>query len=184
MAGEPVEGAIDSDEAFAAVFDAYFDEIHRYVAHRLGPDNAEDIVAETFLIAYRKRAQYDPARAAARTWLYGIATKLVGRHRRQEARTLRALGRYATDLDTPGHEERVIVQVAAESLRHDLAAALAALDQRDRDVVQLLALAGLSHEEVAVALGIPNGTVRSRLNRARKKLRSSLTLVLEEAERG
>ncbi|MFI6320220.1 RNA polymerase sigma factor [Nonomuraea sp. NPDC050556] len=175
---------LDDHEAFAAVFDAHFDEIHRYVAYRLGPDNAEDVVGETFLIAFRKRAQFDPSRAAAKTWLYGIATNLIGKHRRQEARTLRALSRCAPDRDTPGHEDRVVVQVAAESLRQDLAAALAELDQRDRDVVQLLALAGLSHEEVAVALGIPNGTVRSRLNRARKKLRGSLSLVLQEADRG
>lgn len=175
---------IDDHEAFAAVFDAHFDEIHRYVAYRLGSDSAEDVVSDTFLIAFRKRAQFDPTLATPKTWLYGIATKLVGKHRRQEARALRALGRCAPDRDHPGHEERVVVQVSAQSLRPDLAAALAGLDQRDRDVVQLLALAGLSHDEVAAALGIPNGTVRSRLNRARKKLRSSLSLVLEEADHG
>lgn len=184
-----IEGSLNDPETFGAMFDAHFGEIHQYVAHRLGPDNADDVVSDTFLIAFRKRAQYDPARAAVRAWLYGIATKLVGKHHRQEARRLRALGRYGPDLDTPGHEERVTVRVSAQSLRRDLAVALAGLDQRDRDVVQLIALAGLSHEEVAAALGIPNGTVRSRLNRARKKLRSSLggsnpILILEEAKGG
>ncbi|MBO3752011.1 RNA polymerase sigma factor [Streptosporangiaceae bacterium NEAU-GS5] len=170
------------------MFDAHFEEIHRYVAHRLGPDNAEDVVSETFLIAFRKRAHYDPARAAVRTWLYGIATNLIGKHWRQESRRLRALGRYGPDPDTPDHQDSVLGQVSAQSLRQDLMAALAGIDQRDRDVVQLIALAGLSHDEVAAALGIPNGTVRSRLNRARKKLRASLgdrnpVLVLE-AEHG
>ncbi|MFI6499141.1 RNA polymerase sigma factor [Nonomuraea typhae] len=177
-------GKIGDPEVFAGVFDAHFDEIHRYVAQRLGVDAAEDVVSDAFLIAFRKRAQFDPARAAVRTWLYGIATNLIGKHRRQEARMLRALGRHGPEPDQPGHEDRVVVQVSAEGLRRDLAGALAGLEQRDRDVVQLIALAGLSHEEVAEALGIPNGTVRSRLNRARKKLRGALAPSLLEAGHG
>ncbi|WP_188187481.1 RNA polymerase sigma factor [Nonomuraea sp. SYSU D8015] len=166
-------GALDA-EGFAEVFGAYFGEIHTYVAQRLGPDNAEDIVAETFLTAFRKRASYDPSRAAVRTWLYGIATNLIGKHRRLEARTLRALGRCGPDADAPGHEDTVAGRVSAQSLRPELAAALAGLDRRDRDVLLLVALAGLSHDEIATALGIPYGTVGSRLNRARKKLRALL----------
>ncbi|MDP4508216.1 MULTISPECIES: RNA polymerase sigma factor [unclassified Nonomuraea] len=166
-------GALHAD-GFAEVFGAYFGEIHTYVAQRLGPDHAEDVVAETFLIAFRKRATYDPSRAAVRTWLYGIATKLIGKHRRLEARALRALGRCGPDGDSPGHEDAVAVRVSAQSLRPELAAALAELDRRDRDVLLLVALAGLSHDEIATALGIPYGTVGSRLSRARKKLRALL----------
>ncbi|MER5621687.1 RNA polymerase sigma factor [Streptosporangium sp. NPDC002544] len=194
-AAHPAEDAqvvrlsLDESERFSAIFDTYFGEIHRYVAQRLGTDAAEDIVAETFLTAFRKRAQYDPSRAGVRAWLYGIATNLIGRHRRVEVRTLRALGRHGPDPDTPGHEEHVAVRVSAESLRPSLAAALAGLHQRDRDVLLLVALAGLSHEEIATALGIPYGTVGSRLNRARKKLRATLgetnpMLESEEADRG
>ncbi|GGP94965.1 DNA-directed RNA polymerase sigma-70 factor [Streptosporangium pseudovulgare] len=183
------KGCLAEGEAFSEVFDAHFDEIHGYVAQRLGPDHAEDVVAEAFLVAFRKRAQYDPARAGVRVWLYGIVTKLVARHRRLEARTLRAMGRYGADTEAPGPEDRVSTWVSAQSLRPNLAAALAELSQRDRDVVLLVALAGLSHEEVAAALGIPYGTVGSRLSRARRKLRASLggtnpMLVPEEAERG
>ncbi|MBO3749832.1 RNA polymerase sigma factor [Streptosporangiaceae bacterium NEAU-GS5] len=162
------------EEGFAEAFGAFFGEIHTYVAQRLGTDHAEDIVAETFLTAYRKRASYDPSRAAVRAWLYGIATNLIGKHRRLEARTLQALGRCRPDTDTPGHEDTVAVRVSAQSLRPELAAALAELDRRDRDVLLLVALAGLSHDEIAAALGIPYGTVGSRLNRARKKLRALL----------
>ncbi|GGS93268.1 DNA-directed RNA polymerase sigma-70 factor [Planobispora rosea] len=180
---------LDDPESFGAVFDAYFGEIHRYVAQRLGVDHAEDVVAETFLTAFRKRSRYDPSRATVRAWLYGIATNLVGKHRRLEVRTLRALGRYGPEADAPGHEERVAVRVSAESLRPELAAALAGLDRRDRDVVLLVALAGLSHEEISTALDIPYGTVGSRLSRARKKLRAALggvnpMLDPEEAGRG
>ncbi|MEV4170905.1 RNA polymerase sigma factor [Nonomuraea sp. NPDC049709] len=169
-----LDDTLHDTEAFAAVFDAHFGEIHAYVAQRLGPDIAEDIVAETFLTAFRKRAQYDPSRAGVRAWLYGIATNLIGKHRRLEARTLRALGRFGPDTDSPGHEESVAVRVSAQSLRPELAAALAGLDRRDRDVLLLVALAGLSHDEIATALGIPYGTVGSRLNRARRKLRALL----------
>ncbi|GGO82312.1 RNA polymerase sigma factor [Nonomuraea cavernae] len=189
--GEAVSArrSLADDEVFAEVFDAYFGEIHGYVAQRLGPDSAEDVVADVFLVAFRKRAVYDPDRASVRAWLYGIATKLVGKHRRLEARTLRALGRHGPDADAPGPEDRVTVRVSAQSLRPELAAALAQLDQRDRDVVLLVALAGLSHQEIGTALGIPYGTVGSRLNRARKKLRGALggtnpMHVLEEADRG
>ncbi|GAA3125728.1 DNA-directed RNA polymerase sigma-70 factor [Streptosporangium carneum] len=186
---EVVQRSLDESEGFSAIFDAYFGEIHRYVTQRLGADGAEDIVAETFLTAFRKRARYDPSRATVRAWLYGIATNLIGKHRRLEVRTLRALGRHGPDPDPPGHEERVAVRVSAESLRPSLAAAVAALHQRDRDVLLLVALADLSHEEIATALGIPYGTVGSRLNRARRKLRATLgetnpMLDAEETDRG
>ncbi|MDF5755361.1 RNA polymerase sigma factor [Spongiactinospora sp. TRM90649] len=165
---------LDQAEAFEGIFDAHFAEIHRYASQRLGTDSAEDVVAETFLIAFRKRASYDPARATVRAWLYGIATNLIGKQRRLEVRTLRALARHGVDPDVPGHEDHVAVRVSAQSLRPSLAAAVAELDRRDRDVLLLVALAGLSNDEIATALGIPYGTVGSRLNRARRKLRGSL----------
>ncbi|WP_283136916.1 RNA polymerase sigma factor [Rhizohabitans arisaemae] len=171
---EVVRLSLDESERFGVIFNTHFEEIHRYVVQRLGPDLAEDVVAETFLTAFRKRSQYDPSRAAVRAWLYGIATNLIGKHRRREVRTLRALGRYGVDPDVPGPEDRVAARVSAESLRPSLAAALAGLPRRDRDVLLLMALAGLSHEEIAGALGIPYGTVGSRLNRARRKLRAVL----------
>jgi RNA polymerase sigma factor (sigma-70 family) len=167
------EGALDADR-FEEVFGTYYGEIHTYVAQRLGQDHAEDIAAETFFTAFRKRAHYDPSRANVRAWLYGIATNLIGKHRRLEARTLRALGRLGPETDSPGHEDSVAVRVSAQSLRPELAAALAGLPLRDRDVLLLVALAGLTHDEIANALGIPYGTVGSRLNRARKKLRAQL----------
>ncbi|MCG5212793.1 RNA polymerase sigma factor [Streptosporangium sp. KLBMP 9127] len=186
---EVIQLSLDEAERFGAIFNTYFGEIHRFAVQRLGADHAEDIVAETFLTAFRKRARYDPSRATVRTWLYGIATNLIGKHRRLEVRTLRALGRYGHDPDAPGHDDRVAAVVSAEVLRPSLAAAIAGLHQRDRDVLLLVALAGLSHEEIATALGIPYGTVASRLNRARKKLRVTLgdtnpMLEAEEAGRG
>ncbi|HXA58847.1 MAG TPA: RNA polymerase sigma factor [Streptosporangiaceae bacterium] len=179
----------DEPERFGEIFDAYFAEIHRYVVSRLGPDAAEDVVAETFLAAFRKRTVYDADRAGVRTWLYGIATNLIGKHRRTEVRALRALGRRSPELRVEGHDDRVAAQVSAQGLRPELAAAIAKLNKGDRDVLLLVALAGLGHDEIAMALEIPYGTVGSRLSRARKKLRAALggtnpMLDLEENDRG
>jgi len=161
-------------EPFEEVFNAHFAEIHGYAARRLGADAAEDVVAEAFLTAYRKRGSYDPAKGSVRAWLYGITTNLIGRHRRAELRALRALGRRGPDPDEEGHEERVAGRVSAEGLRPGLARALARLNRGERDVLLLVALAGLTHEEVAQALGISYGTVGSRLSRARAKVKDVL----------
>lgn len=164
----------DAPERFGAIFEGYFAEIRAYAARRIGVEHASDIAAETFVAAFRKRDRYDPERASVRTWLYGFATKLIGKHRRSELRALRAMDRVAPDPESEEHEERTAGRLAAEGLRGRLAGALAGLSAGDRDVVLLVALAGLSHEEVAAALDIPYGTVGSRLNRARRKLREAL----------
>jgi RNA polymerase sigma-70 factor (ECF subfamily) len=161
-------------ERFDEVFDAYFVEIHRYAAKRLGPDAAADVAAQTFLEAFRQRRRYDPERAGVRTWLYGIATKVVGRHQRAETRALRARARLGPGRHAEEHTERVDSRVSAEGLRGELAGAIAALPRGQRDVLLLVALADLSHDEVAAALGISYGTVGSRLNRARTTLRKAL----------
>lgn len=161
-------------EEFTEIFHRYFAEIHRYVARRLGADAADDIAAETFLIAFRKRERFDPARGAVRPWLYGMATNLVGSHRRAEARYFAALARTPVAGAVEDHGERVAEQVIASSHRPALGAALASLPATDRDVLLLVALADFGYREVAQALSIPEGTVAPRLNRARRKLRESL----------
>jgi RNA polymerase sigma-70 factor (ECF subfamily) len=176
---------LDPGGRFSEVFDAYFGEIHRYAAKRLGRDAAADVAAQTFLEAFRQRQRYDPERAGVRTWLYGIATKVIGRHRRDEVRTLRALARLGPGCDSGEYADRVDSRVSAEGVRGELATAIAALPGGQRDVLLLVALADLSHEEVAAALGISYGTVGSRLSRARTALRKALggtnpILTLEE----
>jgi RNA polymerase sigma-70 factor (ECF subfamily) len=166
----------DEPEAFAALFDRHADAVHRYVARRLGGEVADDLVAETFTTAFQQRHRYDPARGAgtdARPWLLGMATNLVGRHRRAEARRFRAMARVPAlaDHDEP-LADRAADRVVARAVRRELAAALAALPARHRDVLLLVAWGDLSYGEAAQALGIPVGTVRSRLNRARRKLRA------------
>jgi RNA polymerase sigma factor (sigma-70 family) len=174
-----VAESLERPERFGVVYDRYFGEIYRYVAGRLGPDVADDLAAETFTDAFRKRAQFQPGRGALRPWLYGIATNLVARHRRVEARRLNALARAdrraSTDAVDPGDlAELAAARVSAQQLRRPLARALAQLADGDRDVLLLVSLAELSYEEVAAALGIPAGTVGSRLNRARRTVRTAL----------
>jgi RNA polymerase sigma factor (sigma-70 family) len=164
----------ESPERFGEIFDVYFAEIRAYVARRIGPENASDVAAETFLTAFRKRDRYDETRASVRSWLYGFATKLVGKQRRSELRALRVLERVPPSADSEGPADWIAGRVSAEAMRWRLAGALGRLPDGDRDVVLLVALAELSHEEVAAALGIPYGTVGSRLNRARRKLREAL----------
>jgi RNA polymerase sigma factor (sigma-70 family) len=157
-------------EQFTAVYDRYFHDIYRYVAGRLDVDAADDLAAETFLVAFGQRDRFDPGRGNLRSWLFGIATNMVARHRRKEARHYRALARTAPDSAVDSHENQVVASVAAERMQPQLARALAALSQGERDVLLLVALSQLSHQEVAEALGISFGTVGSRLSRARKKL--------------
>lgn len=162
-------------ELFTEVHDRYFATIYRYVAGRLGAQTAEDIAAETFLVAFDRRATFDAARGDLRVWLFGIATNLVARHRRKEARHYRALARVDVTTAVEGHESRVVASVTAKRLLPQVAAALSRLSTGERDVLLLVALGQLGYEEVAEALGISPGTVGSRLTRARKKLNSSLT---------
>jgi RNA polymerase sigma-70 factor (ECF subfamily) len=161
-------------ELFALLYDRYAADIHRYVQRRLGADAADDITAETFLIAFRTRSRYDTDRPNARPWLYGIAGNLIGKQRRAEVRALRALARTRHDPVAESWSERADDRVTAQTAHAPLAGALAALSAGDRHVLLLVAWADLTYPEVAEALGIPVGTVRSRLNRARRKVRSAL----------
>ena len=136
---------------------------------------ADDVTAETFLVAFRKRARYDLGRADARPWLYGIASNLISGHRRSETRRLRALARQRPSA-RPSSRTAAPSASPPTGSRPALAAALAGLGSAERDLLLLVAWADLSYEEAAQALGIPIGTVRSRLSRTRTKIRRSLEL--------
>lgn len=160
-----VTASVARPGAFGAVFDRHVRVVHAYLARRLGPDRADDATAETFRVAFERRASFDPARGEVRPWLLGIATNQVRRHARDEERRLRALGRVGAEGASPEPSLPAAPEVGA---------ALTALEAGDRDVVLLIAWEDLSYEQVAAALGIPVGTVRSRLHRARRQLRDAL----------
>jgi RNA polymerase sigma factor (sigma-70 family) len=169
-----IEASFSEPDRFASLFDRHAPHIHRYLARRVGRQAADDLVAETFLVAFGKRGAYDPGFRDARPWLYGIATNLVGRHRREEVRQLRLSQAAGPDLVQSDYSERAVVNLTAQSIRAVLADALSGLAEPDRDVLLLIAWEQLSYDEVACALGIPVGTVRSRLHRARTKVRQAL----------
>lgn len=169
-------------DAFTGIYDKYFPVLHRYIAGRLGVQAADDLAAEAFLVAFRQRGRFDPARGAVRPWLFGIATNLIAQHHRAEARRYQAMARTGREPAVESHEGWVVTAACAGGLPPALARALSALSPPERDVVLLVALGELSHEEIARALAIPNGTVRSRLNRARKKLRAALGQNLGQKE--
>lgn len=169
-----VEASWQEPERFGEIYDAYFVEIHTYVQRRLGRDIADDLAAETFLAAFRQRKRYDTTRGNARPWLYGIATNLMRRHRRREVAGYKALARVGATDTMEVHDDQLDDRIAAQALRPRILDALARLSPGDRDVVLMITIAELSHQETAEALGIPYGTVGSRLNRARRKLREAM----------
>jgi len=189
--GQPDDGRLIAEswrvpERFGVVFDRHAAAIHGYIARRLGRDAADDLVGETFLVAFGRRDGYDPEQASARPWLYGIATRLVSRRRRDEVRFFRAIARTGIDPAADPVAEPVADEGArradAQLLHSRLAGALAALPAADRDALLLVA-DGLTHTEAAQALGVPPGTLSSRLARARRKLRGELGDVNPDGER-
>jgi RNA polymerase sigma factor (sigma-70 family) len=177
-----IERSWQDAEAFGELFERHADELHRYAGRRVGVEVADDLLGETFAIAFQHRVQYDVSRPDARPWLYGIATNLLNRHRRAEARRLRAMSRTVEPAAVDPIAEQVQAKVGAQAARAQLLAALCRLSAQHRDVVLLTAWAELDYEEIAEALGIPLGTVRSRLHRARRELQQAMAVHLSGDE--
>jgi RNA polymerase sigma-70 factor (ECF subfamily) len=175
----PPADLLDAD-SFTALYDRHARALLRYCARRVGTAAAEDVVAQTFLLAFERRGNYDPQRSGALPWLYGIATNVLRRHRRDEVRAYRALARagvdplFRADAVMDSHDQRIGEQTDASMAARRVAGVLAGLPHRQRDVLLLVAFAELEYDEVATSLGIPIGTVRSALHRARAKLRAAL----------
>jgi RNA polymerase sigma-70 factor (ECF subfamily) len=161
--------SLTEPNAFRPIFDRHFEAVHRYLHRRAGRDAADDLAAETFALAFERRATCRGE--SALPWLYGIATNLLRRRWRAERRQLRAYARSGVDR-WADHEEETASRVDAAGAQ--LAGALAAMRSRERDALLLYALAGLSYEEVALALEVPIGTVRTWLHRAREVARREL----------
>jgi RNA polymerase sigma factor (sigma-70 family) len=157
-------------EAFAAIFDRHFRAIHRYLARRVGSDRADDLAAAVFTVAFERRGRFSDQFGTALPWLYGIATNLLRNERRQEQRMLERIASLSEE-----QRLRAVTSDADSEREQQVAAALARLHPGRRDVLLLYAWAELSYDEIAEALEIPVGTVRSRLARARSDMRAALT---------
>ena len=158
------------ERSFEAAFEAEFASLHRYLARRLGQ--------ETFAVAFRSWDRLDPGRPV-RPWLYGIAANLVRHHWRKERRMLRAYARSGAD-PVFADEDAAAERADADARHRELATALAGLRRDEREILLLHAWAELTDAEIADALDVPVGTVKSRLSRTREKLRNQLTGVGQE----
>jgi RNA polymerase sigma factor (sigma-70 family) len=169
-----VDGSVESDAAaiaasvadparFATVYERHLAAVAAYLTRRVGRELAEDLSAEVFVRAFRARASFRPDHDTARPWLFGIAGNLVADHRRAERRRLRGLQRVAS-----AGADGVAPELAGVS--SELARCLLALPAADRDTLLLVVWGELSYEEAATALGVPIGTIRSRIARARRRL--------------
>ena len=178
-----IEESLIDPAVFAVLFDRHYERIWRYACRRAGPAIADELASETFVRAFAARAQYDRGRLDASPWLYRIATNLLRGHRRAEARRMRAYARAVEPAESHGGLDGVEQRVDAAAGAPHVAAALASLKPPDRDAVLLLALADLDYEAIAIATGVPVGTVRSRLSRARRQLQDKLGLAQASASR-
>ncbi|AGZ45125.1 RNA polymerase sigma factor [Actinoplanes friuliensis] len=176
MGDGPLLTGTGAADTFAAVFDEHSPGLWRYLARQAGPAVAEDLVAETFLVAWSARSDYRPGLGSVRAWLYGIAVNLLRRHYRGQAQQSRISERLSGLREADdGAVDRAAERLDARTRVEGLAAAIAELPDGDRDVLLLTSLGGLDTAEIATALGIPEGTVRSRLHRVRRGLRAHAT---------
>ena len=169
-----IRDSMSDPERFAILVRRHAPAIQRYVTRRIGREAAEDVVAETFLIAFRQRGYYTDHGRDCLPWLYGIATRLAHRHWRGETRQLNLLARTGIDPVTEPFTDRVDAEVTANAAKARLAAAVARLPASQRDALLLLVWADLSYDQIARATGVPMGTVQSRISRARRRLRKQL----------
>ena len=178
---EVIAASVGSPAAFGELFDRHATTLFRYFVRRVGPDDADTLLGELFRVAFERRETFDTERPEARPWLYGIASNLLARHRTGEARRLDATARLvnasasASDLFAD-----VDARLDASRVWADVAAAIAALPQGERDALLLFAWEGMPYDQVATALDVPVGTVRSRLNRARGRIRELVGVSEEE----
>jgi RNA polymerase sigma factor (sigma-70 family) len=171
--------SVDEPVVFAELFERHFSLVYRFLTLRAGEQSASDLAAETFVIAFRRRADYDVTRSDARPWLLGITANLAREQHRRERRrqdTLLRLGR-----ERPAEsEEGALARDDAGATSENLRAALGELVPEERDLLLLFACVGLSYDEIAEALSLPLGTVRSRIHRLRHKLRERLSPPAQE----
>jgi RNA polymerase sigma-70 factor (ECF subfamily) len=170
---------VEADEtALGALYDRWVRSLYSLVLHLLrDPDEAEDVVEETFWQAWRKADSYEPSRGAVSTWLLTIG-------RRKALDRLRARKRSREDLidndrtfdDLPSRSPDPSVDAEGSELRENVKTALRALPNEQREVLELGYFSGMSQTEIAEATGQPLGTVKTRMRLALQKLREPLSI--------
>lgn len=169
---EIVATSVHEPSRFTELFERHWTDLLRFCSSRAG-SAGEDIAAATFQTAFDHRRAYDPRYPDAKPWLFGIATNLIRQHFRAAEREADKRTRSAAL--TPQHDDLAeLGGLERQMLGPRLAGALEAIPAADREALLLLAWADLDYLQIAHALGIPLGTVRSRIHRARQRLRTHL----------
>ena len=177
-----IERSMRAPECFGAIFDRHVTEVHGYLSRRTGFDAADGLVGDVFRIAFESRSRYRTDRPSALPWLYGIAANVLRQHRRTQHRRIRLINKLTVEATDRNVEEG---ESARSGARDDVAIVvevLAELPETEREAVLLYAWEDLSYEEIATAQDVPVGTVRSRLNRARKRIRERIGDVGQEGD--
>jgi RNA polymerase sigma-70 factor (ECF subfamily) len=170
---EVIRRSLTEPEAFGVIYDRHAATLLNFLGRRAGARIAEGLVGELFRIAFERRKTFEASRENALPWLYGIGSNLLRKHRRSEARRLRASARMVADGERTDRRASAAALDARVSISH-VADAIASLPDDEREALLLFAWEELSYQSVAEALELPIGTVRSRLNRARAHLRELL----------
>jgi RNA polymerase sigma factor (sigma-70 family) len=168
---EAIARSTEDPRSFGVLFERHARAVYGYLARRAGPDVADEVLSEVFLVAFQRRDAFDGRSTSARPWLLGIGTVLLRAHAKKEAKHLRVTARAAEAEAHDGGLERALDKQDASRRMRRMLDHLQQLPPIDRDVLLLYAWGELSYDEVAKSLGIPVGTVRSRLNRVRRELR-------------
>lgn len=179
---EVIERSMREPAVFEMLYCRHATSVYRYAAQRLGDQAAEDVMSETFLVAFERRAVYDLAVQNARPWLLGIATRLMRRHVRLEAVAWKGMSADLAAQIAPDFIEQAGSRIDANRLTLRLAKVLRQLSEVDRDTLLLYAWGDLDYASIALAMQVPIGTVRSRLNRARRQLRRAAGIETIEQE--
>ncbi|HEX5713447.1 MAG TPA: sigma-70 family RNA polymerase sigma factor [Solirubrobacterales bacterium] len=159
----------EADLAFDALYRSSRDDVYAYVASLVRDRAAaEDVTATAFERAYRKRNRFDPSRGERRAWLFGIARNAALDELRRRGRQAELTAEPADLLAAPAHES-----AEASERRLALAAALAGLAPRERELIALKFFAGLSNAEIAAVLGVSESNAGTKLHRAVTKLREA-----------
>jgi RNA polymerase sigma-70 factor, ECF subfamily len=181
---EAVVASIDHPHRFEVVFEQYHRTIYEYLARAVGRDRADEYAGDVFVAAFDARVRYDPELGSVRGWLFGIAANIRRNRARSEGRSRRAWDRVGAERDTDDGG----FEIVEESLDYGkelawVAEFLRELADIDREVLVLYAWGELTYPEIAQALGVEVGTVRSRLARARGRLRELISGSGEVLER-
>jgi len=163
------QAPLEADLAFDALYRSSRDDVYAYVASMVRDRAAaEDVTATAFERAYRKRSRFDPSRGERRAWLFGIARNAALDELRRRGRQAELAAEPADLAATPAEEG-----AETSERRLALAAGLAALAPRERELIALKFFAGLSNSEIAAVVGVSESNAGTKLHRAVNKLREA-----------